>query len=453
MSLMEHSLMASSSSISSSTPVQETEVQVENQQEHEQHEHNQQQQNRNVSSVRVSFTMISDWSSSEFMDDVWSCIIILLVCWFLAVSAMVVMGFYGERDLPIGPNFSSLLTANSLFVSEIEVLEVTESKLGPVLYGFYKPPPLDVETNWSESYYTSVPAYSHKEWIYYLNPGSEVDIIYSAKSQDSSPLFIVIAEGEQDLLEWIEDPSYPNTTLSWSIIQGSGRIQQKVFTSSYYYVAVANINPEPAEVQLNISIQAFLYNTTKAYCKCSLSEGLCRLKLFPFKQNVAVLSSPTRQQGTPPEDWFVKVSYEPRWITYFVGSGAMTLIFFLIYKVCAKFLNSSRNGSDNERTPLLGQKDDDILSLGSSYDSVSHDEEFEDPLALGSTEGKQLKEGETENSHHLCLVCSDTARDSFFLPCGHCATCYTCGTRIMEDAGVCPVCRRKMKKLRRIIAV
>ncbi|XP_026415145.1 uncharacterized protein LOC113310634 isoform X2 [Papaver somniferum] len=446
MSLMEHSLMASSSSISSSVPVQETEVQVENQQDH------QQQQNRNVSSVRISFTMISDWSSLDIMDDVWSCIIILLVCWFL-VSVMVVVGFYGAMDLPISPNFSRLLAANPLFVSEIEVYEVTGSKQSPVLYGFYNPPPLDLETNWSESFHTSIPAYSHKEWIYYLNPGSEVDIMYSAKSLDSSPLFIVIAEGEKDLVEWIEDPSYPNTTLSWSIIQGSGRIQQKVFRSSYYYVAVANINPEPAEVQLNISIQAFLYNTSKAYYKCSLNESLCGLKLFPFKQNVAILSSPGRQQGTPPEDWFVKVSYEPRWITYFLGSGAMTLIFFLIYKVCAKFLNSSQNGSDNERTPLLGQKDDDILSLGSSYDSVSHDEEFEDPLPLGSTEGKQLKEGETENPHHLCLVCSDTARDSFFLPCGHCATCYTCGTRIIEEAGVCPVCRRKMKKLRRIIAV
>ncbi|KAI3993444.1 hypothetical protein MKX01_002457 [Papaver californicum] len=444
-----------SSSISSSIPVQETEVQVENQQEHEQDEHNRQQQNRNVSSVRVSFTMISDWSSPELMDDVWQCIISLLICWFLAVSLMVVVGFNGKRDWPIGPNYSRLLTANSLFVSEIKVQELTDSKQGPVLYEFYNPPPLDVETNWSESYYTSVLADSHKEWIYYLNPGSEVDITYSVKSQDSSPLIIVIAEGERNLMEWIEDPSYPNTTLSWGIIQGSGRIQQKIFRSSYYYVAVGNSNPEPAEVQLNISIQAFLYNTTKAYYKCSLSEGLCGLKLFPPGRNVAVLSSPGPQQGTPPEDWFVKVSYEPRWITYVVGSGAMTLIFFLIYKVCSKLLDNTRNASENERTPLLGHKDDDILSLGSSYDSVSqHDEEdFEDSLALGSTEGKQLKEGETENSRYLCLVCFDTARDSFFLPCGHCATCYTCGTRIMEEAGVCPVCRRKMKKLRKIIAV
>lgn len=135
---------------------------------------------------------------------------------------------------------------------------------------------------------------------------------------------------------------------------------------------------------------------------------------------VQVLSPPYRD----------RTSHLSLFITYnCYCAGAMTLIFFLIYKVCAKFLNSSQNGSDNERTPLLGQKDDDILSLGSSYDSVSHDEEFEDPLPLGSTEGKQLKEGETENPHHLCLVCSDTARDSFFLPCGHCATCYTCGTR------------------------
>ncbi|KAL6966267.1 aconitate hydratase [Sarracenia purpurea var. burkii] len=31
----------------------------------------------------------------------------------------------------------------------------------------------------------------------------------------------LIEQGRESLIEWIEDPSYPNTTLSWNIIQGA----------------------------------------------------------------------------------------------------------------------------------------------------------------------------------------------------------------------------------------
>ncbi|KAI3914656.1 hypothetical protein MKW98_004807, partial [Papaver atlanticum] len=100
------------------------------------------------------------------------------------------------------------------------------------------------------------------------------------------------------LVEWIEDQSYPNTTLSWSIIKGSGRIQKKVFTSSYYYVAMANINPEPAEVKLNISIHAFLYNTTKAYYKVAVQFDVNRLVFL--------------------SDFFVKVSFDKPAKDYYI---------------------------------------------------------------------------------------------------------------------------------------
>ncbi|OUZ99093.1 zinc finger protein [Macleaya cordata] len=446
----------SSASSSISPPLQ---VQEEEEEVNQHHEQNQQEQNQRQTNVsfRVNFT-IFDWSSSDIMDEAWSCLSVLVIFWFFAVSLTLILGFYASMDLRVGPNCSHILQANPLFVNEIKVQEVADDlKQGPVLYGFYSPPPLDVETTWTETYNISVPANSHKEWIYNLNHGSEIDIMYRVKSLDSSPLSLVIAQGKENLVEWIEDPSYPNVTLSWNIIHGSGRIQQKIFISSDYYVAVGNLNPEEIEVQLNLSIRAFLYNTTEAYYKCPLSHGVCSLKLFLLRGNVALLSSPGPEQGTPTEDWFVKVSYEPRWMAYFIGSGAMTVLFFIIYKVWVKFqcLNGNEtreNGS--ERTPLLAHKDDDLLSLGSSYDSVSHDEEdLEDSFAAGSTETKQLKEGENENPRRLCTICFDAPRDCFFLPCGHCATCFTCGTRIVEDAGVCPICRRKMKKLRKIFAV
>lgn len=84
-----------------------------------------------------------------------------------------------------------------------------------------------------------------------------------------------------------------------------------------------------------------------------------------------------------------------------------------------------------ERTPLLSNKDDDLSSWGSSYDSVSNDEaDLEDFLGVGSHEGKILGDGENSNStRRLCAICFDAPRDCFFLPCGHCVACFACGTR------------------------
>ncbi|KAK9280355.1 hypothetical protein L1049_014044 [Liquidambar formosana] len=333
------------------------------------------------------------------------------------------------------------------------VQEIDQSKTGPMLYGFYKPPPLDVKITWSETHDASIQASLHKEWIFFLNKGSAVDISYNVEYPRSSPLSLVIAQSRESLVEWVDDPSYPNTTLSWNIIYGSGKIQQEIFTSSNYYIAVGNLNSEDVEVQLNFTIEAFVYNTTQAYYKCYLSNRLCSLKLFLLRANAAVLTSPGSEQGKPDDNWYLKLSYGARWITYFAGSGVMTVLLLLAFRFCNIFHPVSGDGTGfqagevgSERAPLLSPKDDDLSSWGSSYDSISHDEEdLEEWRAAGSIEGKQLKEGEN-NTRRLCVICFDAPRDCFFLPCGHCAACFTCGTRIAEEAGNCPICRRTMKK-------
>ena len=87
----------------------------------------------------------------------------------------------------------------------------------------------------------------------------------------------------------------------------------------------------------------------------------------------------------------------------------------------------------SERAPLLSHKDDDLLSWGSSYDSISHDEEeIDEWLAVASLlDGKPQNEGEAKSSRRLCVICFDAPRDCFFLPCGHCTVCFTCGSRFV----------------------
>ncbi|KAI8559636.1 hypothetical protein RHMOL_Rhmol04G0188800 [Rhododendron molle] len=383
-----------------------------------------------------------------------------------SVSVTLILGVYGSVNLQLGPNSSVLITPNPLFVEYIKVEQLDEANIGPTLYGLYEDPPCDVVTTWSQTRRTSLPAGLHKachfEWIYVLNEGSQINISYSVNSTSLSSLILIIAQGSEGFAQWLEDPSYPNTTLSWSIIHGSGVIQQDISWSSSYYVAVGNMNSEEVEVQLNLTVTSLLYNTTSAYYNCAVAQGACSLKMFFPNGNSAVLTSPGPEQATTSQMWCVKLSYGPRWITYIVGIGGMTILMLLGFHFLNNFQCSREERTSfqfgemtSERAPLLSQKDDDLSSWGSSYDSVSQgDEDLEDVMAADSLEGKPLKDGEYNNNiRRLCAICFDAPRDCFFLPCGHCVACFACGTRIAELAGTCPICRRNMKKVRRIFTV
>ncbi|KAK9920421.1 hypothetical protein M0R45_028976 [Rubus argutus] len=397
-----------------------------------------------------------DEGASVIRDDTWSCIIVLLTFWFF-VSMTLILGVYGSSTLELGPNTSMLLQPNPIFVQSIKVEELNISRPGPVLYGFYNIPSLDTATTWSETHSASVPADSHKEWIYYLNKGSQMSISYSVSSPSTS-VFLIIAQGKEGLAQWLEEPTYPNTTLSWNLIHGSGMIQQDISTSYGYYVSVGNLNYEDVEVQLNITVNALLYDTSEAYYKCTFTDVSCSLKILFPKGNVAVLTSPGPEQDI--DNQYVKVSYGPRWATYIIGIGTMTVLMLLAFN----FLNKFRCNEDGtrvqheqfrpERAPLLSYKDDDQSSWGSSYDSASNDEgDLEDLVAAGSLEGKSLRDGESNNTRRLCAICFDAPRDCFFLPCGHCVACFECATRIAEAAATCPICRRNIKKVRKIFTV
>lgn len=394
-------------------------------------------------------------------DDTWSCIIVVLTFWFF-VSVTLILGVYGSMNLQLGPYSSLLIAPSPIFVEAIEVEQLDDEKLGPNLYGFYDHPKRDVINTWSESYNTSLLSGYHKEWIYILNEGSHINISYRVRSPASSSLILIIAEGSEGLAQWLENPSYPNTTLSWNVIDGNGTIQQDISATSTYYVALGNMNSEEVKVELNFGMKALMYNTSDAYYNCALASGTCNLKLLFPSGNFAVLTSPGPEQGATSEIWDVKLSYKPRWFTYIAGIGVMTILMWLAFHVLNKFQVSreERHRSQfgeigTERAPLLSQKDDDLSSWGSSYDSISSDEdELEEGLAKGSLEGKPLKDGEYNNNiRRLCAICYDAPRNSFFLPCGHCVACFDCGTRTADVVGICPICQRNIRKLRKIFTV
>ena len=78
--------------------------------------------------------------------------------------------------------------------------------------------------------------------------------------------------------------------------------------------------------------------------------------------------------------------------------------------------------NDSARTRLLVNKDEDGSSLGSSNESFAADDaDLED---LTGNEGEA-----SDSTRPLCAMCFDAKRDCFFLPCGHCVSCYQCGTK------------------------
>ncbi|XP_054781764.1 E3 ubiquitin-protein ligase APD2-like [Prosopis cineraria] len=405
---------------------------------------------------------VIDWTyqnaSSVARDDSWSCIVVLFTFWFF-VSMTMILGVYGSMNLLLGPSASLLLQPNPIFVQYIKV-ESLDSKPGVMLYGTYGTPALDVFTIWTETRNVTVPSEGHEEWKYYLNEGSQVNISYRMSSESPS-IVLVIAEGDKGLSQWLDYPSYPKSTLSWNIIHGAGMITQDIFSSSNYYLALGNLNEEEAEVELIIRVRAAMYNTTDAYYKCNLTSDPCGLSVFFPDGNAAVLTSPGPQQNTSTNQWYIKLSYGPRWVTYIFGMGGLTLLIFLAFNYLNKLHYSQEDsvGVRHEGTvplgvPLLSHKDDDLSSLGSSYESMSQDEEDLSFLTGDSINGKSLADGETgNNTRRLCAICFDAPRDCFFLPCGHCVACFECATRLAEADGTCPVCRRNMKKVRKIFTV
>ncbi|GMH01459.1 hypothetical protein Nepgr_003298 [Nepenthes gracilis] len=64
----------------------------------------------------------------------------------------------------------------------------------------------------------------------------------------------VYIPGRESLIEWLEDPSYPNTTLSWNIISRSSMIEQEIKKTATYFITVGNLNSEAVKAQLNFNL-------------------------------------------------------------------------------------------------------------------------------------------------------------------------------------------------------
>ncbi|XP_073005427.1 E3 ubiquitin-protein ligase APD2-like isoform X1 [Typha latifolia] len=364
--------------------------------------------------------------------------LIPLLAW-LCVALSLRYGYYGNKRLALGPNSSWMMSASSIFVEQIQVKG--EAEQGVVLHGFEEKPELSLETNWSVSKNLFVDSYGRKGFAMWLNEGSRISISWNV--DDGSGLryddvIIVLIKGEQNLEEFQRLYYTNNHSFMGASKEGGGISEYTVPDDNSYYFGLVNLTPRSVAMTMELNITSKIYDTSKANRICSTSSGPCKLDLRLLGTRYYVLTTPDGDVRL--KVWNIEISFAARLIVYFFITGFVIVIVYFILKHLGACNNSQQTRQDQtiteaETEPIVARKE-----MPCTYGATE-----EDPESSLCCSSEDLYDGK------ICVICYDARRDCFFTPCGHCATCFTCGLRIVQEENkVCPICRRLIHKLRRL---
>ncbi|KAK2660188.1 hypothetical protein Ddye_006721 [Dipteronia dyeriana] len=369
--------------------------------------------------------------------ETWARLIPPLTLW-ICVSVSLRYGYYGDCRMVLGPSSSRLMKASSVFVEQVEVRD--DDNKGVFLYGFSEKPQLSEETNWNVSNFLVVRSYSRKGFSLWLNKGSRIQTRWETQASRLKQLQWVIIKGErkfETLLPKLTNSS-DSQTLTASI--NGEAAEYTVEEDDRYFFGVINMNPRSIILTMNVNVTSKIYDLTKAKNMCSTSKGSCRLKLmFPNTQYV-ILTTPNNGDM---DGWYIELSFMARVITYISVLGFIVIVIFL----ALKYLGAC----DGESTTII---DPPQPREASETDPIIPDKAVR--LKYGTNEEDDDGSGSSCSSEDLydaklCVICYDDQRNCFFVPCGHCATCYDCAKRIMDgESKMCPICRRLVHKVRRL---
>ncbi|XAR48394.1 hypothetical protein NMG60_11031213 [Bertholletia excelsa] len=369
--------------------------------------------------------------------EAWARLFVALILW-ICVSVTLRFGYYGNCHMVLGPNSSRQFEASSVFLKQVELKESGKKK-GVSLHWFSEKPELSLVKKWSVSKYVIVSTYTRKGFSLWLNRGSTIRMRWEAQANRLGQLEVSLIKGEKKY-----QTVTPTSTGSPALYEPpDGReAEYLIEEDNEYYIGIANTSPISIVMTMNVSVSSKVYDTTKARGMCSTINGYCRLNLpFPTTHFVIVTTANDSDWG---EDWDVELTFLARVVTYIAILGAIVLIVFLILKylgVCDGEARPEESPTPpvrevTEEDPLMPEK-----PFGFPYGTREEDDESGE-----SSASEDLYDGK------ICVICYDEPRNCFFVPCGHCATCYTCAQRIMEAEGrVCPICRRLIHKVRKLL--
>ncbi|XP_058080697.1 E3 ubiquitin-protein ligase APD2-like [Magnolia sinica] len=357
-----------------------------------------------------------------------------------SVTLGIQYGFYGNCHLVLGPNSSRLVETSSVFVEQIQA--TGDKKRGFELYGFVEKPELSLETNWTGSKYLFVESYGRQGFSLWLNKGSTIRVTWKVQPTIFDNILVVLTKGEKNFQGLLKHSEGYDALGLKNPRKGDGEVEYTVEDDDSYYIGAANLNPQTVVVTMMVEVSSKIYDTTKAKRVCSTKNGFCRITLpFPNTQYV-VLATPDDADAAA---WYVELSFVARLATYVAILGFVVVIISLVLKylgacdVDERIEEEATNEIEtgNETDPLIPKKEFTCL-----YGAIEEDEE-----SSLSSSSKDLYDGK------ICVICYDEGRNCFFVPCGHCATCYTCAQRIVEGENkACPICRRLIHKVRRLLS-
>ncbi|XP_021735069.1 E3 ubiquitin-protein ligase RNF34-like [Chenopodium quinoa] len=136
-----------------------------------------------------------------------------------------------------------------------------------------------------------------------------------------------------------------------------------------------------------------------------------------------------------------------RLVAYFAVLALLVIVTVAVLKFLGEWTRDTEEGESN---PLMSQCDNNKI-VTRSYGTYEHNLESQscsnDNISSNSSKCSALYDA------NICIICYDAQRNCFFVPCGHCATCFACAQRIFyEENRHCPVCRRFIGKIRRLIS-
>lgn len=341
----------------------------------------------------------------------------------------------------LGPNYSQVLDANSLLVSQVEVIERHEG--GLMLYSFSARPVLGPRATWNETHNIVLEADYHQEFGMWLNMGSKLHITCFIRSSGFYSIVLTVSEGYGGLQDWIQDPTNPHAAAAWKDVHGQvGVLEYEVQEDGDYFIAVGNLNQKSVVIELLLEVNATMYSLESSDSQCSLGNASCKVKLPFFGNRYALLTSPPLSENVT-GSWEVELSYGVRWLSYITVLVCILLLVSGTLMIVNKVGFNSQEGTaedglEETQNALLSTKD-------ATADASSSD--------LGTADDEDTVHFQNEDTYdaQLCVICLDAPKTVFFIPCGHCATCLPCGQRVKHsEAGTCPICRVKIEKIRRV---
>ncbi|KAI4321058.1 hypothetical protein MLD38_034479 [Melastoma candidum] len=372
--------------------------------------------------------------------DSWARLLAPLTIW-LCVSMSLRYGYYGDLRMVVGPGSSRLIRTSSWFVKHVVVRDVDGK--GASTFGFAERPELSHEDSWTVSKYLIVGSYNRKGFNLWLNKGSRIRMQFEAHSSHLNQLEVAMIKGERRY-ETLK-PSFVRS-MELDTLSENGQVKRKeteytIEEDDKYYVRVLNTHSKSIITSVSVTVTSRIYDLTKANARCFTSKASCRLRLqFPETQYVVLTTPANGDLG----DWYFELSFIARIVTYISILGFLVVFVYLLLKYLGVCDIETETFTYDPPVPVQEATASETSPIIPSKQTIP---------TYGTNEDDRASSSSSEDLYDakLCGICYDEQRNCFFIPCGHCATCYDCAQKIMEgDSRVCPICRRLIHKVRRL---